>query len=48
MSSLISTALVMAGIFVVCYPVVIFLLNRIMANMESNVENNNITAKNLG
>ncbi len=38
MDGLIGTALVMAGIFVVCYPVVIFLLNRIMTNVESNLE----------
>jgi len=48
MNSLISTALVMAGIFVVCYPVVIFLLNRIMANMEANVEHDHNTAKTIG
>lgn len=34
MNSLINTALVMAGIFVVCYPVVMFLLNRIMTKIE--------------
>lgn len=35
MNSLISTALVMAGIFIVCYPVVMFLLNKIMTNIEN-------------
>lgn len=35
MNNLISTGLVMAGIFVVCYPVVMFLLNRIMNKIES-------------
>lgn len=35
MHNLMSTALVMAGIFVVCYPVVMFLLNRIMRKIES-------------
>lgn len=34
MNDLISTALVMAGIFIVCYPVVMFLLNRIMTKIE--------------
>jgi len=35
MGSLISTALIMAGIFVVCYPVVVYLLNKIMTNIEN-------------
>lgn len=34
MNNLISTALVMAGIFIVCYPVVILLFNRIMTKIE--------------
>jgi hypothetical protein len=35
MHDLMSTALVMAGIFVVCYPVAMYLINRIMTKMES-------------
>jgi len=35
MHNLMSTALVMAGIFVVCYPVVMYLLNRIMTKIEN-------------
>ena len=34
MSDLMSTALVMAGIFVVCYPLFVFVLNRIMTKLE--------------
>lgn len=34
MHYMISTGLVMAGIFVVCYPIVLFLLNRIMVKIE--------------
>lgn len=35
MNDLMSTALVMAGIFVICYPVAMYLINRIMSKMES-------------
>ncbi len=35
MNNLMSTALVIAAMFVVCYPVVVFMLNRIMAKMEN-------------
>lgn len=36
MHDLMSTALVMAGIFVVCYPVAMYLINKIMTKMESD------------
>lgn len=35
MTSLLSTALLMAGIFVVCYPAVLYMLNRIMTKIEN-------------
>lgn len=40
MNDLIYTALVMAGVFVVCYPIVVFMLNRITAKLE--VEQNKV------
>lgn len=36
MHDLMSTALVMAGIFVVCYPVAMYLINKIMTKMEND------------
>lgn len=36
MNSLLSTALVMAGTFVVCYPIVILVINAIMTKIEND------------
>jgi hypothetical protein len=35
MQDLMSTALVMAGIFVICYPVAMYLISKIMTRMEN-------------
>lgn len=41
MNNLMSTALVMSGIFVVCYPVMLFFLNHIMDKMENEANEAN-------
>jgi len=36
MNNLIGTALMISGVFIVCYPIVMFILNRIMTKMEND------------
>lgn len=35
MNNLIETALIISGVFIVCYPIVMYLLNRIMNKIEN-------------